>query len=206
MKVVLVAASLAAAVASVASANFYSGLGGAIPDNSPAGAAFTINVGDAGQVGTFNGITLTGLTHTWAGDLVISLVLPDATTVSIANRIGKTSSVSGFGESSNFGGNYTFNDTGADIWAAGLGGGSDFIIPSGAYRATGALVSTPIDLNALIAGKDITGDWKLIIVDAAGGDIGALVEWSLDFSVVPAPGAMALLGLAGVVGGRRRRS
>ena len=67
-------------------------------------------------------------------------------------------------------------------------------------------MSTPIDLNALIAGKDITGDWKLIIVDAAGGDIGALVEWSLDFSVVPAPGAMALLGLAGVVGGRRRRS
>jgi len=39
----------------------------------------------------------------------------------------------------------------------------------------------------------------------AGGDIYASAG-SLSFAIVPAPGAIALIGLAGLVGGRRRRS
>ncbi len=198
----VLATSIAATVASVAAANTYNGAGGAIPDNAPAGAIFQINVADAGVVGVFNGVTLNGLNHTWCGDIKITLTLPDSTVISIVDRIGKTSASSGFGDSSDFAGNYTFTDAGGDIWAAAAA--TTGPVPAGAYRATGALSSTPIDLNALIAGHSVTGTWTLTVSDNAAGDTGSFTDWVLDFSVVPAPGAVALLGLAGLTARRRR--
>lgn len=49
------------------------------------------------------------------------------------------------------------------------------------------------------------GVWTLRIYDWASGDTGSLGGWSIDVTHVPAPGALALLGLAGLVSGRRRR-
>ncbi|MFO0829477.1 MAG: proprotein convertase P-domain-containing protein [Phycisphaerales bacterium] len=204
MRMVLAAGSVAFLLSGVAAADIFNGSGGSIPDNNPAGIVSTINVANAGQVGVFNGLTINGLTHTWVGDVVITLTLPDATVITIADRIGKTSATTGFGDSSNFGGNYTFNDAGGDIWASAASGDTNFVIPTGAYRASAALTGAAINLNALIAGKNVTGDWKLTITDGAAGDTGSYTDWSLNFSIVPTPGALALLGLAGLAGRRRR--
>jgi len=60
-------------------------------------------------------------------------------------------------------------------------------------------------LNSFVG--DPNGTWNLWAVDDLGGDIGSMAGgWSITFSAVPAPGALALLGLAGMVGGRRRRA
>jgi MYXO-CTERM domain-containing protein len=202
-----------AAAASATSGNVYCGAGGSLVDfgTAPGVATFTINVTDAGVVGTFNGLTLTNFTHTWAGDLVATLTLPDATVVSLFDRIGKTNATTGFGDSSDFNGNYVIADGGANLWAAAFAAPGAGAIPGGSYYATGSGVGSTtatgpaaLNLNALLAGKSITGTWTLTITDFAGGDTGALGEWCLDIGVVPAPGAMALLGLAGLAGRRRR--
>jgi len=195
-------------VASVASANLYFGPGGAIPDGPGGSVVFTINVGDVGTVSTFNAITLINLAHTWVGDVKVTLTLPDLTEVSIVDRIGVPTTLSG--DSSNYNGTYKFADSGftpladGNIWTEATLGGSSYNLRTGTYAASGAGSGAAINLNALIAGKSISGSWKLTITDSAGFDTGALGSWSLDFSVVPAPGALALLGLAGL-GGRRRR-
>ena len=55
------------------------------------------------------------------------------------------------------------------------------------------------------AGDDIRGTWMLTVKDWGVNDTGSLSGWSLDVSLVPSPGSLALLGLAGLVGIRRRR-
>ncbi len=206
-----VACVVALSAASGAMADVFNGTGGPLADNNGSVngvTTFSLNVANAGVVGAFNGITFTTLSHTWVGDLQITLTLPDATTVSIVDRIGVVGS--GFGDSSNFLGNYTFADGGADIWAIATipGNGTSFNIPSGTYAATGAGSGAAINLNALLAGKSVTGLWTVTVTDFAGGDTGSLGSWSINVGIVPAPGAIALLmplcGLAGGVGRRRR--
>lgn len=210
-KTTLIAAAsgLALATGAGASANIlmsYSGQGGAIPDSvGGVPGVFTTNimVSDSAPIKDVT-VNLSGLNHTWAGDLRISLTHDDTgTSVDLANRVGRTGGA-GFGDSSDYGGDYSFNDDfGGDLWAeaAAIGGAS--IIPSGDYFPTtleGALSSL-----ASFDGEDLNGSWTLEIEDNAGGDTGALGAWSIDFLAVPAPGAAALFGLAGLAATRRRR-
>jgi MYXO-CTERM domain-containing protein len=56
------------------------------------------------------------------------------------------------------------------------------------------------------AGEDLEVNWAFAVQDMEGGP-GVTKNGKIDFSTgVPAPGAMALLGLAGLVGTRRRRA
>ena len=207
----LLCGGAALSIAGIASANIYTGPGGPIPDGAPGVpgvAMFTINVADAGTVGTFNNLTLTSFSHTWCGDVKITLTLPDLTVISIVDRIGVPTTPSG--DSSNYLGTYKFADSGftplvdGNIWSEAALGTTNYNLRSGTYAASGVGSGAQINLNALIAGKNITGDWKLTISDAAAFDVGTLASWSLDFGVIPAPGVVALFGLVGLVGGRRR--
>lgn len=204
-----VTVALSLSLASVASANIYGGPGGAIPDapanGTPGVATFLITVGDAGQVGSFNGLTLSGLAHTFLGDLTATLTAPDGTVVTIFDRVGKTSPDSGFGDSSNFLGTYVFKDGGAGLWAAAAAVNGATVVANGNYSASAALTGAAISLQAALAGHSVTGDWKLTIADYGVGESGTLGNWQLDFSVVPAPGVLATLAL-GVLGARRRRA
>ncbi|HWT01626.1 MAG TPA: proprotein convertase P-domain-containing protein [Pyrinomonadaceae bacterium] len=58
----------------------------AIPDNAPAGVADVIRVADAGRVRAVK-VSL-DITHTWIGDLRVSLAAPDATVVVLHDRSG----------------------------------------------------------------------------------------------------------------------
>lgn len=195
--------------ASVAGAGIYTGTGGAFADapenGTPGSVTYTITVGDAGQVGTFNGVTLNGLAHAFLGDLTATLTAPDGTVITIFDRIGKSSPDSGFGDSSNFLGNYAFKDGGASIWAAAQAVNGSSVVAAGIYAASAPLTGAPLNLQSLLAGRSTLGDWKLTISDFSVGEVGTLSGWVLDFSVVPSPGAVALLGLAGLTRSRRRR-
>jgi MYXO-CTERM domain-containing protein len=57
---------------------------------------------------------------------------------------------------------------------------------------------------AVLQGEHASGVWNIkwgTINPPAGGALQVRIEWT----TVPAPGAMALLGLAGLAGARRRR-
>lgn len=209
--VLSVAASSAAALlcAGSASANIYSGTGGFLPDAPSDGvfgvATFQINVTDLGSVASFNGLTVNGFTHAFLGDLGATLTAPDGTVVTIFDRISKTSPDSGFGDSSNFLGSYTFANGGGNIWSAAAAVPGSSNVPQGTYFASAALTGAPIDLQAFLAGRDVHGLWTLTITDFSVGDAGSISGWSLDMTVVPAPSAMGLVAAAGLVGRRRRR-
>lgn len=179
-----------AALAGTAAAQTFNGAGFSIPDNTPAGASSSIVIGSGGNVQDLT-VTLQGMSHTWVGDLIISLS-NGSTSVNLTNRPGNPATT--FGYSWDLGGDYTFDDAAAQTWE-GVGSAFTGTLASGSYAPEGALSS--------FNGGSLVGTWTLTISDNAGGDLGSLQGWTL--TNVPAPSAMALLGLGGLVAGRRRR-
>lgn len=197
----IAAACLGAAVAAGAGAfPIYEGAGFAIPDNNPVGASSTIVINDFGIVGMVR-VELVGLTHTWAGDLTATLSNGSAT-VDLFRRVGFTGT--GFGTSANFDGNYLFEDGySTTLWDVVGGLGTNDVVPSGNYAASGAS-GAPVSLLTPYWGIPTAGNWTLTLTDSAGGDLGSLEGWRLQL-VFPSPGAGGLAMLAGMVAARRRR-
>jgi uncharacterized protein (TIGR03382 family) len=178
-----------------------------IPDSNAGG----VTIGSGAVAGTQPTIATVSVSldmvHTWVGDLVATLTYtPTAgapVSIDLFNRIGRVST--GFGDSSNFSGAYVFEDGGADIWAAAGAVGDLAVVGPGTYAATGANSATALSLNAAFAGLDSSGTWSLLVADLAGGDLGEIRNASVTITTIPTPGALALLGLGGLVAGRRRR-
>ena len=177
------------------------GTGFNIPDNNATGASSTITVPTGSNFLITNiTVTLNNLTHTWLGDLIANLTyVPTNTTVSLFNRIGRPTNT--LGDSSNFNGNYSFNDafTG-DLWTVAASGNSSFNIPSGNYFPTGADSGTLVPILTSLGGSQTAGDWRLTISDNAPGDAGSLGSWTLNLEGTPiapvsVPESSSVLGL-----------
>ena len=174
----------------------YQGPGGPLNDNATSAGVtrFDIFVPDHGQILDFKAVNL-DIAHTWVGDLNITLIHKDSgTAVTLVDRPGVPEST--FGNSDDLNGLYSFQDGFAPLPNAS---GATGLIDPGTYGLEPG--------NSLDAfnGLDKFGDWSLVITDNAGGDTGTLFGWEIVLNNVPAPGALALIGLAGLVGGRRRR-
>jgi MYXO-CTERM domain-containing protein len=189
------------------------GTGGNIPDNNANGISSTIVLAGNGNISDLN-VNIGGLRHSWIGDLRMTLThVETATSVVFVNRPGvgvgsggSDPGTSTVGDSSNYGitlttgQNYTFDDEGADLLAAiAPGPDSNFFLPGGNWSHVNAADLSGFD------GQPVAGTWILKISDHAGADTGSFANWGLKVTTVPAPGALALLGLAGLAGTRRRR-
>jgi MYXO-CTERM domain-containing protein len=213
-------------IASSASARpSYAGAGGAIPeppffDSQPWGAPgqyfeSMINVTDSFSIADVT-VSLTGFAHGWQGDLWMRLIGPDgSTSINLIQRAGQGTSTFGF--SNNFVGtnSYSWSDAGATSTAFS----SPTNIPSGVYRAfsnsnanltfanspgPGPATNTLQSFQTIFGGMNSLGNWTLRITDFGNDDIGTLNGWTLNLTEVPAPGAVALLALAGLAPRRRR--
>ncbi len=188
--VVLLAATPAMADLFVAPVNF------SWPNNQSNGAAplHSFNFNLPGVV-SVKSITL-DISHSWGNDLRLIVTGPAGETFNLMD--GEVS----VGGSGNFdlgflpaditlgnAGPYTFVD---------IGGGS----PS---WANGHALPGIYDANAWHPGPMAAGAWVLDIWDTVGGDGGSIGVMTIDYNPIPAPGVVALLGVAGLASRRRRR-
>jgi hypothetical protein len=140
-------------------------------------------------------ISITGLTHTWAGDLQIVLVDPFGNAYDLVHRLGFTGS--GFGYSCDFGGEYVLSDGGAP-WPSPTCSGT---IPAGRYglsfgSGAGAWPSgaSGIHNRALSDIAAVPGFWTLEIIDWAGGDVGSFTGWSMMVGIATEPASYCVAG------------
>jgi MYXO-CTERM domain-containing protein len=217
----VVAAGLVTTVASAFPVNNYSsgtGLALAVPDNTYTGTLGTmvshsIVVPDIGA-NTIADINVTiGMSHTFIGDLTIKLVGPGGQVLTLLNRPGSTAADNGvdtpFGSGDDFifANLVTYDDAGT-IAAENLGTLAGTVIANGTVATPGPVGALAGELTNFAGynGLSAVGSWTLHLADSAGGDLGTLDQWSITIDTVPAPGALALLGLAGLVSRGRRRN
>ncbi|MBP7149089.1 MAG: proprotein convertase P-domain-containing protein [Acidobacteria bacterium] len=132
----------------------------AIPDNNSAGVTSTIAVADLDVITDLD--VVVNITHTYDGDLSLTLIAPNGASIALATRRG--SGGDNFVET-------VFDDAAATAIADGS---APF---TGSYRP-----ETPLSVvNGLVA----AGNWQLKVVDNAGSDSGTLQDWSLRFAYVP---------------------
>jgi len=127
-----------------------------IPDNSSTGVNSTLSIGAAGTIGDMD-VRLTSLTHTYDGDLIISLASPAGASITLINQRG--------GSGNDFV-NTVLDDEAATTVATGA---APF---TGSYRPDEAL--SVFDAEAL------AGTWTLNVADIASTDTGTLNSWALD--------------------------
>jgi len=158
--------------------------GGTILNNNDPGIARTFTVASGALVGNLTDIRieLTGLTHTWAGDLMAEIVGPDGSKATVFHRIGKVLASGDKGDASDFGGGniYRFSDLSTNsIWTAASAAAETAPIAAGEYFATIALSSSKVAMAPVFAGKPLVGTWTFRIADvgtgeSAGGSVGAI--------------------------------
>lgn len=202
-----VALGLIAGTAHAATVVETSGAFGPIGNPDPVGATQTVDVTDNLIITDVN-VKIFGLTTTWVGDLIISLISPTATQVDILCRAGRVDCIgagSPFGDASNLGGDYAFDDEAATFFEVAVSGilGNEVLDDGEPY----------VGMNLLSAfdGEFSAGTWTMTIVDAASGDLATAQNFELtitgDVAAVPLPASLPLLagGLA-LIGWHRRRA
>lgn len=157
---------------------------------SPLNITFTVS-GFSGPL-THVSVNLTG-THSWVGDMEVILFSPGPAGSAIFSRTGATTS-SSCGDSSNFGGPYSFADDSPasnDWWTAATGVDTSTMVPPGSYKATvpggnpaGGATHLMLPSFAAMSNGEINGTWTLRVRDWGAGDTGSITAASLSLNSV----------------------
>jgi len=179
----------------------------AIPDNTGPTGGFVsvfIDVPNSGNIEDLNVDLI--IAHTWQGDIVADLVAPGGQTVRLLDRVGNGANPGvGVGFSAD---NFGNPATGAKFILDDSAAAAYDNTPNGTVASPGiANVSgawKPHSPLSAFNGLNKQGRWELRVSDWAGLDLGSVRNFGLTFTV-PAPGAVALFGAAGLAAARRRR-
>ncbi|WP_435373038.1 HYR domain-containing protein [Aequorivita aurantiaca] len=140
--------------------------GTAIPDNNPAGVTVTMNVTDNFSITDLD-VNL-NISHTFVGDVIVTIKSPAGTTAIIVDRPGRTTT--------------------------GFGCGGDNIVASLDDEAVSAVENecapsvptingsfTPNNPLSIFDGESTLGIWELIVSDNVSTDTGTINSWGIDF-------------------------
>lgn len=145
-----------------------SGSGGAFPETGTIGTAdFYIDADIDGIVNSVDYLLIEGLTHTFVGEIEISLRSPFGNIVPLVTRLGAGT----VRADSDFNGDYVFDDTVTEPYD--FEGGE--LVP-GSYRPDGSLSGT-------LAGEQATGRWTLHFNDLHATRSGSFTSWSMQLKV-----------------------
>lgn len=151
------------------------------------------------------------LEHTWAGDLVIKVVAPDTTVLTLQSRAGfaepADDGTGGFGDSSNYQAGSVINFSNGGATSAEDAGstipGADFICATdGLCNYSPFPDQGPGTDFTDFVGMDSTGDWQVCIGDAGGGDTGNFISANINFDVaafIPPPTNVPSLSFYGIL-------
>ena len=140
--------------------------GTAIPDNNPTGVSVTMNVTDNVSITDLD-INLT-ITHTWVGDLKVTIESPAGTTALIVDRPGGTGTGVGCSGDNILA---TLDDEAATPVENQCAGSVPTI--NGSF--------TPNNPLSIFDGENTMGIWKLTVSDNAGSDTGTINSWGIDY-------------------------
>jgi hypothetical protein len=142
------------------------------------------------------------ITHSWVGDVTVTLVAPDATEFNLFSRT-RVTIAGGCGDSSDLDGAYTFADSaiGTNWWDEAFVQGSGDVLTTDIYRTTetggdGQVDPAPVtDLTAAFAGiADSNGTWILRVFDGGVGDLGTVTSADLLLESGPNPDIIYMNG------------
>ena len=168
------------------------GTGGAIPDNTPAGACFSADVSGAPAGATIVDVTVdVAATHSWIGDLNFTIESPDATVLTLMDRPGHPLVNVNFGDNDDLitTSPISYTDSSANP-AEDMGDGStatNIVVCQG----DGICDYAPDDPFSTLAGETVDGIWEFCVSDNAAGDTGTIstftVNVTCDGGEPPAP-------------------
>jgi gliding motility-associated-like protein len=115
---------------------------------------------------TFTGVTI-NITHTWDGDLIGYLIDPCGNSIQLIGNNG--------GSGDNFT-NTTFTPSATAAISTGASPFNGTFVPSGGAAAWAAFIA------ATQGCASANGNWSFVVGDDAGGDVGTILNWSLNFS------------------------
>jgi subtilisin-like proprotein convertase family protein len=130
----------------------------AVPIPDVSSVDIPVTVSDVGAVGDVN--VRVRLNHTFDGDLVLSLIGPDGTTVALANNRGGSGDNFGSGANDCSGTPTVFDDAAATAISAGV--------------APFAATFRPDSPLSAFNGRQSMGTWKLRVADTASLDVGTV--------------------------------
>jgi subtilisin-like proprotein convertase family protein len=160
--------AIALFIGQFAGAQTFNGQGGIpVPPVGTSGTTVsTANVTASGNIGTdflIDNVTL-DITHTWSGDLFITLESPGGTVLTLTENNG--------GSGDNYSVTVFKDDDGTDY--PNITAGSPPF--NGTFNPEGG------ELNTVFSGSQVNGNWTLTVVDEVGGDSGFLTAWSITLS------------------------
>ena len=128
----------------------------AIPDGDALGVSSTLTIGGSGRVKGLR-VRIGQITHTYDGDLTITLIAPDGRSVKLVSGKG--------GNGDNFV-NTVFDDNATSTISSSS---APF---TGTYR--------PAEPLSNLDGSPLGGTWTLKVVDGSSGEFGTLDAWGMD--------------------------
>jgi subtilisin-like proprotein convertase family protein len=142
-----------------------------VPDNNAAGVTHKIAAVLAVGVYFNNMRVMINMSHTFVGDIGINLKSPSGKILNLFNRHGENED----------------NMVNTVISSQGTNALSDGNAPfTGTFRATGSLNVGPTQYKSNVTSfadlySDPSGNWTLVLVDFAFGDVGSLTSWEIVF-------------------------
>lgn len=122
-------------------------------------------------------ITLTGLSHTSAADLLIILQGPQGQAVTLTDACGGITRLEDVA--------LTFSVSGAPLSTSPIESGTYAPTACGTHTALPPAPATSGTDLAAYAGTDPNGTWSLYVLDTLGSDLGTLAGWSLSIETTP---------------------